>query len=402
MARLLAICDAGTPSGFSRVSGALLPRFAAAGWDTAVLGIDYYGYPSPLQQQYRMYPAWPGGDHLGVGSVARIIQCEQPDLIFVLQDAHIVSAYLEEIPEEYRGRVVAYVPVDGVGMRPEKVLPLNQCGAIVAYTEFGATELRAAGVDARRITIAPHGIDLEVFRPGDQVAARWACQMPPGPFVVLAANRNQPRKALWLAMQAFALFREQTGADAHLVYHGDVEDTAGGPLVHWAQLFGIRDRFHWNETYKAAAGVDDAQLVQLYRAADAQITTTRGEGWGLTTMEGMACGTAQVIPEWGALAEWAGPAAALARVRPEWHPHETVQLGALGKDVSVADCARQLAELWRDPGRRGELGEAGRQLVSDPRFSWDAVAQQFLAVFDRVAGRSESATYAVEREAAHV
>src|SRR4030095_6152956 len=51
-----------------------------------------------------------------------------------------------------------------------------------------------------------------------------------------------------------------------------------------------------------------AQLPLIYSALDVQVTTTLGEGWGLTTMEGMACGTPQIVPDWAALGEWATPA----------------------------------------------------------------------------------------------
>jgi D-inositol-3-phosphate glycosyltransferase len=58
-------------------------------------------------------------------------------------------------------------------------------------------------------------------------------------------------------------------------------------------------------------GSTDDEMALTYRAANVGISTTQGEGWGLTTMEGMACGLPQIVPDWSALGEWAAPAAYL-------------------------------------------------------------------------------------------
>jgi glycosyltransferase involved in cell wall biosynthesis len=376
--RILFIGDVGTISGFSQVSGNLLPRWQAAGWEIAALTIDYHGDPSPLHGRYRLYPAHLGGDVLGVGRVASVVAREQPDRIVILNDAHVVAAYLAELDPAWHPRVLAYVPVDGVGLFAGHVELLNTCGAVVAYTQTGLTELLAAGLDGPQTAVIPHGIDRDLFCPGPRVSARMAVGVPPGPFVVLLANRNQPRKALWLAMQAFARFVETTGADAHLIYHGAVSDHAGGPLAHWASVLGIRPRFHWNEHVTSSQGVAPAQLAQLYRAADVQITTTLGEGWGLTTMEGMACGTPQIIPAVGALAEWASPGALPVAVTPVLWPHAHGH--SFGHVVDVAAAAEALAHLYASAQLREELAAAGLQLLAEDRFAWDTVAAQFDAL----------------------
>src|SRR4030042_4693883 len=58
-------------------------------------------------------------------------------------------------------------------------------------------------------------------------------------------------------------------------------------------------------------GVEEEMLPSVYSSFDVQLTTTQGEGWGLTTMEGMACGVPQIVPDWSALGEWAREAALL-------------------------------------------------------------------------------------------
>lgn len=378
---ILFVGDVGTISGFSSVSGGLLPRWKAAGHTIACLGVDYTGDPNPIAQLYKVYPAYLGGDYLGVGRLAGIVAREQPDRIVILNDTHVVAQYVATLDPVWHSRILAYIPVDGDGLQPQYVTLLNTIGAVIAYTSRGLTELIAAELSGPLTGVCGHGIDRSIFCPGDQAAARRACGIPNQPFIVLMANRNQPRKAIWLGMQAFAQFLE-TGADAHLIYHGDVNDHAGGPIEHWAKQFGILSRFHFNKLIKAHQGVSPADLANVYRSADLQITTTRGEGWGLTTMEGMACGVPQVIPAGGSLGEWAAPGAEVIPCYPWVWPHEVG--GSLGRVINMESLVQTMIDLWRDRERRLDLGTRGLAYIDNTRFSWDEIAAFFIRILERM------------------
>lgn len=121
---------------------------------------------------------------------------------------------------------------------------------------------------------------------------------------------------------------------------------------------------------------DASKLQLIYSALDVQVTTTVGEGWGLTTMEGMACGVPQIVPDWAALGEWADPALKIPCGTQLAHPGINT-LGALPDKEAFLQA---LDHLHDDAGRRAKLSRDGLAFVSQPRFAWGAVARQMDAI----------------------
>jgi glycosyltransferase involved in cell wall biosynthesis len=118
--------------------------------------------------------------------------------------------------------------------------------------------------------------------------------------------------------------------------------------------------------------VDPSRLQLIYSALDVQATTTLGEGWGLTTMEGMACGVPQIVPDWAALGEWAAPALKVPCSLQLAHPGINT-IGALpDKEAFIAT----LDGLHRSAAHRAKLSREGLAFVRQPHFTWSEVARQ--------------------------
>ncbi len=82
--------------------------------------------------------------------------------------------------------------------------------------------------------------------------------------------------------------------------HAKQEDL-GGHLPTQALLLGLRvdsnEIIFAPETYNEIAGISRSALNGVYNAADVCISTSTGEGWGLTTTECMAAGTPFIGPK---------------------------------------------------------------------------------------------------------
>src|ERR1700753_1257732 len=95
-----------------------------------------------------------------------------------------------------------------------------------AYARCAAPELPASD-----IAIIGHGVDTQAFHPlpGGRRAARE--RLFPGQsdlhdaFIVLNANRNQPRKRIDLTLEAFATFAQGKPANVKLYLHMARQDT---------------------------------------------------------------------------------------------------------------------------------------------------------------------------------
>jgi hypothetical protein len=115
--KLLIIGDFVKHTGFARVNEALA-ALAAPSWDIAVLGVNYKGDYTPLQQQYRLYPAHLGGELHGAKRLADIVAVEQPDACLFVCDPWIGADYarvLDQLPDAPPS--VLYTPVDATGLR---------------------------------------------------------------------------------------------------------------------------------------------------------------------------------------------------------------------------------------------------------------------------------------------
>jgi D-inositol-3-phosphate glycosyltransferase len=376
--RLLIVGDFATPTGFARVNESIAHELRAE-WSIGVLAINYRGDPHPLQGPYRLYPAHLGGDELGVGRLAPLIAYERPDAILIVQDAWNIAQYIQALSEARAlglvvPPIVAYVPVDATGFRRIDVEPLNACAHVATYTQFGRDVLRQAGL-AIPCHVIPHGIDLDTFAPMERAEARKLAGMPMDTFAVLILDRNAPRKRLDIAFDAFSRFAKGKPKNVRVIYHGALRDV-GWDIEAMAEDLGIADRLIL--TTKDARdevwrGLPQQSLKHIYSICDVKLSTTSGEGWGLTTMEAMACGLPTIVPHFAALGEWASAALPIVAQTPQRHE----EINTVGMVPCAQDAATALAHLYDHPEVRLMLREKGLALVSEPRFRWATIARQF-------------------------
>jgi hypothetical protein len=123
-------------------------------------------------------------------------------------------------------------------------------------------------------------------------------------FIVGNVNRNAPRKRIDLTMAAFKRYQEM-GGTGYLLLHMAARDSWGWDLLNLAKRLGIVDRLVLTGGKVETQFAPFEKLRLVYAALDLQVSTTVGEGWGLTTAEGMASRIAQVVPRYSALGEWA-------------------------------------------------------------------------------------------------
>lgn len=371
--KLLLCGDFVRHSGFARVNEAIAAELAGLGWDVAVLAVNYMGDAHALQQRYRLYPAALSGDAYGIGRIGAIVAYEKPDVILVVNDPWICQHYLAALGPK-APPVVLYMPVDGTDLREDYVKPLNTATHAIAYTVFGQSELQRAGLTIP-CSVIPHGIDTTIFHPVDRDTARGQGSVPDDWYIVLVLDRNQPRKRLDLAFRAFAQFAHGKPDTVKLVYHGAINDI-GWNVEHLARRCGIADRLVLTaRDLEPLRGLPIDKLKYVYGMADVKLATPEGEGWGLTTMEAMACKIACIAPDYAAYGEWAQGGAMLvpcADVIDRAGDANTV-----GGIVDVPKTAYALELFYRDVARRMTYAQAGYNVVTQPFFQWDVIGRQF-------------------------
>ena len=233
---------------------------------------------------------------------------------------------------------------------------------VVSQTSRKAVE-QAFELDPERIRVVYNGIDSERFRPLPDVARQ------PG-LILYVGNSEDRNKGAQYLMEALRLLRDdRRDFQLALVDH---EKSRLKLVPRLVQEYGLSSRVHF------LGHVSTEQLVRLYNQATLTVSPSLYEGFGLPAAEAMACQTAVIATTGGAF--------------PEVIDHgETGWLVPPGDGGALADAIRLLMD---DAGLRQRLGEAGRQSILE-RFSWRKAAEETLAVYEEVAGRSRTGDRAV-------
>lgn len=372
--KMLWVGDAVMPTGFARVTHNIVPYLNQV-LDVSVIGIGYKG--DPHNYPYPIFPSRTRDreDQFGIARLPAIIDKIKPDLIFVNNDPWNVIKFPEAFPDI---PVVGYMPVDAPNMLNDVAQRLNKLAFAIFYTDFGKSTARMAGYRGQVITL-PHGVDTKFYGPMPKREAREALTHRQDCFIVGNVNRNQPRKRLDLTIMAFARWiKEFNIRDALLHLHCGLRDQ-GWDLGQLNRYFGVTDRVWFTDNGMTEdIGVDEHVLPYVYNALDVQLSTSFGEGWGLTTMEGMACGVPQVVPEWAALAEW--PSGAVKYMPVSNVMATPGNINSLGGMVSEESVVKALHYMYSNRDACEEYGELGRKLVNQPRYSWKCIGS-FLADF---------------------
>jgi D-inositol-3-phosphate glycosyltransferase len=239
---------------------------------------------------------------------------------------------------------------------------------IVANTHEEARQLvDLYDAESARLRVITPGVNLDMFRPADKVAARRRLGMAPEGFAVMFAGRIQPLKAPDVVIEAVAeLVRRRPALRDRLVVpviggpSGSGLETPRG-LVDLATSLGVADLVRF------VPPVEQAALVDYYRAASLVVVPSYNESFGLVAIEAQACGTPVVAANVGGL-----PTAVLDR-----------ETGVLIDGHDPRDYADVIGRLLDDDATRDAMARAGADHAR--QFGWEVTAHRTLEAYSAAA-----------------
>lgn len=319
-----------------------------------------------------------------------LIQELQPDYFIILLDTFMLYPWLLDM-NFAPAKTSFYFPSDGGGGLPQGceaiISHLTRCVAMSKFAQWQAKTVH--GLDTDYI---PHAVDTINYRPltpAERLKARQEMTvlsingapvkgLLQNKFVVGVVARNQGRKALDATVKAFAKFCKDK-PDAILYMHTDIYDAAAiFDMRYLIQRLGIQNRvvfspmrFFKNYEYK--------EMNNVYNVMDIFYLSTTGEGFGIPTIEAMACEVPVVATDYTSTQELinddlkAGlPVKIAAEITGSW----CVERAIIDTDAAAA-C---LDTLYHDNELRKRLGKNGRQKVLRD-YDWQGVLglwRQFL------------------------
>ena len=237
---------------------------------------------------------------------------------------------------------------------------------LVANTDIEAKQLiNLYDADPGRVEVVHPGVDLDVFRPGSQAAARAALGLPADAQVVLFAGRIQPLKAPDVLLRAVAVLLERQPALRSRLVVPVVGGPSGSGLEHPESLVELAVTLGLDDVVRFVPPVAQSQLAQWYAAATLVAVPSYNESFGLVAAEAGACGTPVVAAAVGGL--------------PTVVRHE--RSGLLVDTHDDTDWARALARVLTEPGLHDRLAAGAAAQARE--FSWDATAGAMLETYER-------------------
>jgi glycosyltransferase involved in cell wall biosynthesis len=260
---------------------------------------------------------------------------------------------------EQRGRTPGSAKAAAARIRLEPAIG-RSAAAVVATNSAEVADLASLGVHRSAIRVVPWGVDIDTFRPEGPVAKRNG-----RPRLVTAADLAE-REALETLLRA--LTREP---DAELLVVGGparaelARDDAYVRLAKFAAAMGVTDRVIFT------GKVEHAAMPALFRSADIVVSTCQYEPSGTTSLRAMACGTPVIAPAVGG------------------HIDAVVDgtTGILIPPGRPALLAQRIRLLLAHPMMIEAYGVAAADRARS-RYSWDRIAGETLAVYDRATAQA--------------
>lgn len=269
------------------------------------------------------------------------------------QRAPLVYVCLSLAHEEFETR--DRVPADAMGKIwhraqslirrwTERVL-IRRAQRVVVLSEFMRRRLvDCHRVNAERIRLVPGAVDAEVFAPcTDRRPIRASLGLAEEEFVLFTVRNLQPRMGLDALVHAMARLKREIPRIRLLI-------GGSGPLR--ASLESQVMRLGLDGCIRLVGFVPEDRLPDYYRAADLFVLpTAQLEGFGLVTVEALACGTPVFATPVGATEEILG----------------NLDRSLLAEGTDADALAKGIAALYRrlaaEPAVRERLARAGRALV---------------------------------------
>jgi len=265
----------------------------------------------PWGEDWRIFPI----DGYGSDEIIRsVLQKEKPDLLWFMTDPRFYG-WLWEIENEVRANIpmVYYHVWDNYPAPEFNSTFYRSTDKIVSISKVTHDIVNIVAPEVENEYV-PHAVDPAVFykyKTAEELEKvkelRTRITSVPGTAninknkkIFFWNNRNARRKQSGTLVWWFSEFLDEVGHDkACLLMHTDPRDPHGQDLPHIIEHIGANQ----GQVMLSTAKVSSIELANLYNAADFTLNISDAEGFGLSTLESLSCGTPIIVNMTGGLQE---------------------------------------------------------------------------------------------------
>ena len=255
----------------------------------------------PYGEDWRIIPV----DGYGTQEMIRsIIRNEKPDILWFMTDPRFYG-WLWDIENEVRALcpLVYYHVWDNYPYPQYNKVFYDSNDYVVSISKLTDDIVRTVSPDVN-CSYIPHAVDDRVFQPvtpevKQNLRVENLDEADHDKFIVFWNSRNARRKQsgslIWWWKEW--LDERDLHDKAQLIMHTDPKDVHGQDLEHIVHHLGLVNR----QILFSRGKVQPEALATFYNMVDVTISVSDAEGFGLSTLESMACGTPIIATVTGGL-----------------------------------------------------------------------------------------------------
>ena len=232
------------------------------------------------------------------------IRVHRPDILWFMTDPRFYG-WLWNMANEVRCHMpMVYYHVWDNYPYPTFNKPSYESNDVIATISKVTADIVKTVVPQVEHHYVPHAVNDKYFKPIDEAQLDSFRQQYFGEdkdkFIVFWNNRNARRKQPGTLLYAFKQFLDNVGRDkAKLIMHTNPKDENGPDLEAQINNLGLTN----GEVMFSTTKYPPDQMAILYNISDCTINVSDAEGFGLATLESLACATPIIVNMTGGLQE---------------------------------------------------------------------------------------------------
>ena len=335
-------------------------------------GLEHDDYTPVRTEQYgddwRIFPIKGYGSEDMVRSVLRE---EKPDMLWMMTDPRRWT-WLWQIEDEIRKHcTMVYYHVWDNLPAPHFNKPYYKSNdLVVCASELTKKAVSLVSEDTKQIYI-PHTYDPSIYKklPSEDVNEFKKTYFgDEDKFIFFWNNRNTQRKNMTTVLWWYKKFLEENNnpENVTLLIHTDPEERTGTNIEQNISHLSIGN----GQVLISPLKYEPEQMALLYNSVDCTINISDAEGFGLSTLESLACGTPIIVNKTGGLSEQVTDGEVVFGVAIEPSTRTIIgsqQVPYIYQDrVSERDFVDSLTSMYKNTKcKNEELGRLGMEYVKN-------------------------------------